>query len=249
MVLLAGLGMFFKDRTPQPQPQPVVEVPPVATVTPPPVAPPGTAHLSVVTPVVVKVSEGKQDLGTSPLELDLSPGPHTLRLSNKVVGIDQTLTVTLEEGQPTTISELGKGLLVVKVEPWAYVKLDGKQLGQTPIPARQVYEGVHLIELNNTNLHETRRFENSKALGNGLDACDRTSGFDDGRDFFDTTLLRGGGGGRLGGQSIDAIPSRVRGEKEHEPEKAAGTGFGELGEVFRHGRKWSIFTVVEAEKI
>ena len=157
VALLAGLGLFFKDRTPRPQP--VVEVPPVANVTPPPVAPPGTGHLSVVTPVVVKVSEGKQDLGTSPLELDLSPGPHTLRLSNKVIGIDQTLTVTLEEGQPTTISELGKGLLVVKVEPWAYVKLDGKQLGQTPIPARQVYEGVHLIELNNTNLHETRRFE------------------------------------------------------------------------------------------
>ena len=39
------------------------------------------------------------------------------------------------------------------------MKLDGKQLGQTPIAARQVYEGVHVLELNNTNLHETRRFE------------------------------------------------------------------------------------------
>jgi hypothetical protein len=46
----------------------------------------------------------------------------------------------------------------VKVEPWAYVKIDGKQLGQSPVSAK-FYEGVHVIELNNTNLHETRRLE------------------------------------------------------------------------------------------
>ena len=47
----------------------------------------------------------------------------------------------------------------MKVQPWAYVKIDGKQLGQTPIPAKQVYEGVHVVELNNTNLNESRRLE------------------------------------------------------------------------------------------
>jgi hypothetical protein len=115
--------------------------------------------LSVSTPVTVKIFEGKQELGSSPLELDLPPGPHTLRLSNKALGIDQSVEVTLTAGQTSTVNELAKGNLMVKVEPWAYVKIDGKPLGQTPVSARGVYEGVHVVELNNTNLHETRRLE------------------------------------------------------------------------------------------
>jgi eukaryotic-like serine/threonine-protein kinase len=145
LVLLAGLGMFFKDRA---QSKPVV--PPVSST---------TGHLSVVTPVVVKVFEDKNELGSSPLELDLPSGSHALRLSNRALGIDQSVVIEVSAGQTASISELAKGTLVVKVEPWAYVKLDGKQLGQTPIPARQVYEGVHVVELNNTNLNENRRVE------------------------------------------------------------------------------------------
>ena len=161
LVAVAGLGMFFKDRRPQVVTPPSAPVQaPVAVVTPSPSVPGGAVgHLSVTTPVMVKVFDGKQELGGSPLALDLAPGLHTLRLSNKALGIDQTVLVTIEPGQTSTITELAKGLLVVKVEPWAYVKLDGKQLGQTPIPARQVYEGVHSLELSNTNLNETRRLE------------------------------------------------------------------------------------------
>lgn len=148
VVAVAGVGIFFKDRKPQQA---------VVTATPPPGA--GQGHLSVTTPVVVKVFEGKKELGTSPLELDLPPGPHTLRLSNKALGIDQTVELTVTAGQTSSVKELAKGAIVVKVEPWAYVKIDGKQLGQSPIAAKQVYEGVHVVELNNTNLHETRRLE------------------------------------------------------------------------------------------
>ncbi|MDP1826589.1 MAG: serine/threonine-protein kinase [Archangium sp.] len=161
LVAVAGLGVFFKDRRPQVAAAPAAPVEALLAVTPPPL-PAGTGangHLSVATPVMVKVFDGKQELGGTPLALDLTPGLHTLRLSNKGLGIDQTVLVTIEPGQTSTISELAKGLLVVKVEPWAYVKLDGKQLGQTPIPARQVYEGVHSLELSNTNLNETRRLE------------------------------------------------------------------------------------------
>ena len=162
LVAVAGLGMFFKDRRPQAAAAPSGPVVvPAAEVTPPP-APAvtsATGQLSVATPVPVKVFEGKQELGTSPCALDLAAGLHTLRLSNKVLGIDQSVVITVTAGETSTIAELAKGLLVVKVEPWAYVKLDGKQLGETPIPARQVYEGVHSLELTNTNLNETRRLE------------------------------------------------------------------------------------------
>ena len=150
LVLVAGLGMFFKDRRPQGGAS-VSQTPPGAAAS--------TSHLSVVTPVPVKVFEGKQELGTSPLELDLGPGPHTLRLSNKALGVDQTVELTFVAGQTQTLNELAKGMIAVKVVPWAYVKLDGKQLGETPISARTVYEGVHVVELNNTNLNVSRRLE------------------------------------------------------------------------------------------
>ena len=169
LALVAGLGLFLKGRRP-PRPEPVAApavVPVPAAPQPEVVAAPApaaaasatTGHLSVATPIPVKVLEGKDELGNSPLELDLAPGPHTLRLVNKPLGIDQTMALTLQAGQTSAITELAKGLLVVKVEPWAYVKVDGKQLGQTPIPARPLYEGVHVVELTNTNLNESRRLE------------------------------------------------------------------------------------------
>ena len=151
LVLVAGLGMFFKDRrrpVAAPQAAPAVQAPAVTT-----------GHLSVVTPVVVKVFEGKQELGSSPLELDLEAGPHALRLNNKALGVDQVVVLELTAGQTSSITELAKGSIAVKVVPWAYVKLDGKPLGETPITARPVYEGVHVVELSNTNLNVNRRLE------------------------------------------------------------------------------------------
>jgi len=177
LVAAAGLGLFLKDRRPQvvppmvvpvvdapvpvPVPVPAAPVPEPVAVAVAPVVPAAvmTGHLSVTPPIAVKVVEGKDELGSSPLELDLSPGAHTLRLVNKQLGIDQVMNVTLQAGQTSALTDLPKGTLVVKVEPWAYVKVDGKQLGQTPIPARQLYEGVHVVELNNTNLNESRRIE------------------------------------------------------------------------------------------
>ncbi len=154
LVLVAGLGMLFKDR-----PRNVSVDSIVAAPTPPPPPPPTLGQLSVVTPVMVKVFEGKQELGSSPLAIELPLGLHTLRLSNRALGIDQTVQIILEAGEVGSITELAKGLLVVKADPWAYVKIDGKQLGQTPIPGQRVYEGVHVVELNNTNLNVTKRLE------------------------------------------------------------------------------------------
>ena len=72
LVLLGGLGMLFKDRRPAAS----VEAPVVAPV----VTAATTGQLSVVTPVMVKVFEGKQELGSSPLEIELPLGPHTVRV-------------------------------------------------------------------------------------------------------------------------------------------------------------------------
>ncbi len=81
-MLVAGLGLLFKGRRTRP------------------------AHLSVVTPRLVKVFEGTQELGSSPLEVELTSGSHTLRLSNEALGINQTVVIHCEAGQTCSVSEL-----------------------------------------------------------------------------------------------------------------------------------------------
>ncbi len=109
--------------------------------------------------MTVTDTEGeKKTLGTSPFELDTEPGHRALRLVNRAAGVDQTLELDLEAGDTVEVKELARGSLVVKAKPWAYVKLDGKMLGQTPV-SQKVFEGTHLVELNNTNSNEKRRLE------------------------------------------------------------------------------------------
>jgi serine/threonine-protein kinase len=144
--------------TPKPPDQPV-KAPEEPAKTPEAAAATGPAHLSVKTDPPVTVSEGKKTLGISPLELDLDSGAHALHLVNKGAGVDQTLNVELKPGEKFELKELAKGTLVLKVTPWAYVKLDGRTLGQTPIEPRQLFEGTHVLELNNTENNEHRRLE------------------------------------------------------------------------------------------
>ena len=45
-----------------------------------------------------------------------------------------------------------KGTLVVRVRPWALVTLDGRRMGTTPIPAIKLFEGPHVIVLENNKI-------------------------------------------------------------------------------------------------
>ncbi|MFT3712157.1 MAG: protein kinase [Archangium sp.] len=108
-------------------------------------------------PIVAHVFEGKDDLGATPLTLKRPAGALTLRLINKAAGLEQTVKLNLEAGATTTINTLSRGTLVVKADPWAYVKVDGKTYGQTPVTVKGLFEGPHFVELNNVGLNETRK--------------------------------------------------------------------------------------------
>ncbi|MFZ5444357.1 MAG: protein kinase domain-containing protein [Myxococcota bacterium] len=108
-----------------------------------------TAHVKLAPPVAVKVLDGKDELGTTPLEKDFPPGPRTLKLVNRALGIDQTLSLELAAGAQVVVDTLARGALVVKAEPWADVKVDGRALGQTPVTVKSLYEGPHVVELTN----------------------------------------------------------------------------------------------------
>ena len=175
-----GLGFVVLQQREQlqktpPAPQPVVPVTavvPVAAVVPVDavsadagvVAPVAAAaatdgEIQVQPPVVVHVFDGKEDLGATPLTLKRPPGPVTLRLVNKAQNIDQAVKLTVEAGGTAKVDALARGALSIKVDPWAYVKVDGKSYGQTPVTVKALYEGSHLVELQNVGLNEKRRFE------------------------------------------------------------------------------------------
>lgn len=159
LLSLGGGGVWMKLRPQQAVAAATpVEVPaqPVATAV---VVPSGTGVLKLAPPVVVKVFDGKDELGSTPLELTRPAGTYTLHLVNKSVGLDQSVTLTVGVGDVVELPELAKGVLVVKAEPWAEVKVDGKSYGQTPVTVRGLYEGVHVVTANNLNLHEMKRAE------------------------------------------------------------------------------------------
>ncbi len=85
VVLVAGLGVFFGARNTARR-----------------------SHLSVVTPVLVKVFEGKHELGSSPLEVDLPAGSHTLRLINQGQGVEQTVVINCAAGEICSVRSLAK---------------------------------------------------------------------------------------------------------------------------------------------
>lgn len=155
VVLLAG-GAWFALRPTEAGPTPAPALAPAPTPTPTPTPAPAQGHVHLAPTPSVKVFDGEQELGSTPLDLERAPGEYTFHLVNKAAGVDQSHTVTVEAGKTVAIDELVKGKLSVTVNPWAYVKVDGRQLGETPV-ATQVFEGPHVVELANTSLNESRR--------------------------------------------------------------------------------------------
>jgi serine/threonine-protein kinase len=141
---------------PNPGPPPTA---PSQPAVPAPAAAAEPAKVSVDVTEPVSVLLGDKELGKAPGPFELPAGKATLKLVNRALGIDQTFEVDAQPGAVAHISELRKGSLALKVEPWAYVKLDGRSLGQTPIGKRELYEGPHVLELSNSELNVNKRIE------------------------------------------------------------------------------------------
>lgn len=183
LCVTGGLGwMYLQQReqlqktTPAPAPlPPVVAANPVpdepvdasvaapavaaAVEVPPPAAAAAEGTVQLAPPISVHVFDGKEDLGATPLTLTRPAGELSLRLVNKAQNVDQVVRVKVEAGGTVKVDALARGALVIKVDPWAYVKVDGKSYGQTPVTLKGLTEGPHLVELHNVGLNEKRRRE------------------------------------------------------------------------------------------
>jgi hypothetical protein len=83
---------------------------------------------------VLDVAENGQSLGTTEQgRIMLSPGIHSLVLTNNQLGYKTTASVEIEAGEERAITLDPRGTMNLNAVPWAEVWVDGQKKGETPI--------------------------------------------------------------------------------------------------------------------
>jgi serine/threonine-protein kinase len=93
-------------------------------------------------------------VGLSPVRIqNQPPGPIQVEVSNPEKAFLKQQTFELNAGDNgTKVVLVEKGTLEFNIHPSAMVLLDGKRLGETPLPPIQAYEGKHSIRLVNREI-------------------------------------------------------------------------------------------------
>jgi serine/threonine-protein kinase len=134
-----------------PSPTRVATEPQVAAVDRP-------ASLVVESDPVCSVQLDGKLVGQTPVEIkSIAPGEHQLLLANREKNLSRSLSVSVsphEEHREKV--KFGSGTIVFRVMPWAFVELDGRKMGQTPIAEAVVYEGEHRVHLSNPELKKDK---------------------------------------------------------------------------------------------
>ena len=84
-----------------------------------------------------------------------------------VLGTQEKKSLTAVEDRPPEKSDQGAqappplpktGTLEINVRPWAYVYVDGKEMGMTPLEPLELMVGEHVVLVKNRKLAEERSF-------------------------------------------------------------------------------------------
>ncbi len=93
--------------------------------------------------------DGKKE-GEGSISTFLAPGTHRIKLVSKPKMINYKTSIKIESNKELTKTiMLKKGKLSLSVKPWANIYVNGKKIGQTPIPPKVLYEGTYNIVLKN----------------------------------------------------------------------------------------------------
>ncbi len=87
-------------------------------------------------------------LGQTPLTHRFPAGPQTVTVEHPSLfsRLDKTFTVTPKTNQTVSV-EFKKGRIKFIIQPWADVTINGKKIGQTPMPPYTAWPGVYTIQL------------------------------------------------------------------------------------------------------
>lgn len=115
---------------------------------------PALASFEVVSVPAAQVKVNGRFVSMSPAKvMNVQPGEVRVEVYDSKAGFSKAQTFNLtagDNGQKRIVVE--QGTLEFRIRPYATVFLDGKPLGQTPIPPVPVYEGTHEIRMVNSDL-------------------------------------------------------------------------------------------------
>lgn len=119
----------------------------------------GVGRVRIVSAVALQVVERGRVIGTSgDRALLLSPGTHTLELSNEALGFRATERVRVQAGGQSDFPVvLPNGTVSVNAQPWAQVIIDGATVGDTPLANLPLVIGDHEVLFRHPQLGERRQ--------------------------------------------------------------------------------------------
>jgi hypothetical protein len=119
----------------------------------------GLGRVRIVSAVALQVTERGRVVGTSgERPLFLSPGAHTLELSNSALGFRTTERVRVEAGGQVELPvALPNGTINVNAQPWAQVFIDGAAVGDTPLANVSLVIGDHEVVFRHPQFGERRQ--------------------------------------------------------------------------------------------
>lgn len=125
----------------------------------------GVGRVRIVSAVPLQVLERGRVVGTSgERPLLLSPGTHTLELSNSRLGFRTTERVRVDAGGQVEVRvALPNGTINVNAQPWAQVLIDGAPVGDTPLANVSLVIGDHEVLFRHPQFGERRQRVQVKA--------------------------------------------------------------------------------------
>jgi hypothetical protein len=122
-------------------------------------ASPATGFLVLEAPEVIQVIKQGRVVGSSASgRVPLEPGRHLLEFRNDALGFQATRTVQVLSGRTARLPILlPEGTLSINAVPWADVSIDGRALGETPIPALALRAGSHELVFRHPEHGEVRQ--------------------------------------------------------------------------------------------
>lgn len=115
-------------------------------VTPAAPAGPRFGGITVASPLQLQVFEDGKLLGASGSSIAVGEGARNLEFVNEQLGFRYRQTVTIKNGQMTTVNiAVPNGRVSINAVPWADVEINGKTAGETPLANLSLPIGTHEI--------------------------------------------------------------------------------------------------------
>jgi hypothetical protein len=102
--------------------------------------------VAIEAPIILDVSENGRIIGTTEQRrLLLPPGRHQIMVSNRELAYSATHTVEIEAGEERRLVLEPTATVTLNAVPWAEVWIDGKRVGDTPLPNQTIPLGTREI--------------------------------------------------------------------------------------------------------